>query len=64
LVYFWVIWYVFSRIGMLQQEESGNPDSGRVFAHNLGSRCTNKNFFIEDAALFPGGVCVAQNGKK
>jgi hypothetical protein len=26
LVYFMVIWYIFSRFGMLYQEKSGNPD--------------------------------------
>jgi hypothetical protein len=26
LVYFMVIWYTFSRFGMLSQEKSGNPD--------------------------------------
>jgi hypothetical protein len=25
LVYFMVIWYIFSRFGMLHQEKSGNP---------------------------------------
>jgi hypothetical protein len=26
LAYFVVIWYIFSRFGMLHQEKSGNPD--------------------------------------
>jgi hypothetical protein len=25
LVHFWVIWYIFTRFGMLYQEKSGNP---------------------------------------
>jgi hypothetical protein len=27
LVYFVVIWYIFSRFGILYQEKSGNPES-------------------------------------
>jgi hypothetical protein len=35
LVYFVVIWYIFSRFGILYQEKSGNPES--QYASNFTS---------------------------
>jgi hypothetical protein len=46
LIYFVVIWYIFPRFGILDQEKSGNPDRFAVVEHIepsvlVDSKCFN-----------------------
>jgi hypothetical protein len=72
LVYFVVIWYIFPRFGILDQETSGNPDLATAFyTSNLSSRgrtllclepvCTFKACLHETQILCHATeVCVVQ----
>jgi hypothetical protein len=43
-LYFVVIWYIFPRFGILDQEKSGNPDptsASLLLNHDLNHECTS-----------------------